>query len=290
LIKLLKSADSGEEEPDEPFSVLVVDDELGLLTSLKRLLETHGYVVAVAVSGTAALTQLAKNRYDLLVLDLGMPGIGGAAVLDFTIERCLDMAVIVISGTTSVSRSNRRPAPGRHRFPAQTLRPGRAARPASPTPTRKLELERSQSIDVRPRLRVPLNACIASSSTALPDLIFMSGCRGPLQLSSTKRVESSAGLPNRSVDTGNPCWTCSVAPADREKAANCYCADLVDNRQGAPSARSCAFSAGRGFPSRPSDAWIRFMITEVAALADHLEDDEFGIPFYRRLPGGARYH
>ncbi len=83
MIKLLKSADSDEEEPDEPFSVLVVDDELGLLTSLKRLLETHGYVVAVAVSGAAALTQLAKNRYDLLVLDLGMPGIGGAAVLDF---------------------------------------------------------------------------------------------------------------------------------------------------------------------------------------------------------------
>ncbi len=66
MIKLLQSADSGEEEPDEPFSVLVVDDELGLLTSLKRLLETQGYVVAVAVSGTAALTQLAENHYDLL--------------------------------------------------------------------------------------------------------------------------------------------------------------------------------------------------------------------------------
>ncbi|MEZ5574369.1 MAG: hypothetical protein R3F44_01530 [Candidatus Competibacteraceae bacterium] len=108
-------------EPDEPFSVLVVDDELGLLTSLKRLLETHGYVVAVAVSGTAALTQLGQESLRLAGAGPGDAGNQGAAVLDFTIERCLDMAVIVISNYHLGGRSNRRHASGRHRLPAQTV-------------------------------------------------------------------------------------------------------------------------------------------------------------------------
>jgi PleD family two-component response regulator len=68
---------SGEvEEPEHPFSVLVVDDEPYIRAGLKQLLAIQGYQVAMAGSGEEAMTQLTQNRYDLLVLDLGMPGAG----------------------------------------------------------------------------------------------------------------------------------------------------------------------------------------------------------------------
>ena len=102
-MKDLNNEYSGEvEEPEHPFSVLVVDDEPYIRAGVKQLLAAQGYQVAMAGSGEQAMTQLSENRYDLLVLDLGMPGVGGAAVLDFVAERCLDMAAIIISGTTSV--------------------------------------------------------------------------------------------------------------------------------------------------------------------------------------------
>lgn len=89
-------------DEEKALSVLVVDDELGLLVSLEQLLRMQGYQVTVASSGVQALTHLSETHYDLLLLDLAMPGVSGARVLDFITERGLDMAVIVISGTTSV--------------------------------------------------------------------------------------------------------------------------------------------------------------------------------------------
>ncbi len=213
MIKLLQSADSGEEEPDEPFSVLVVDDELGLLTSLKRLLETQGYVVAVAVSGTAALTQLAENHYDLLVLDLGMPGIGGAAVLDFTIERCLDMAVIVISGTTSVLEATSAMRRGAIDYLRKPFGPDELLASIA-NATRKLQLERANR---RMRDRVEeserLHRFLVNNS---PDLIFMLDVEGRFSYLN-KRVEALLGF---EVDAlvQQP-LACLVAPSERDKVA-----------------------------------------------------------------------
>lgn len=213
MIKLLKSADSGEEEPDEPFSVLVVDDELGLLTSLKRLLETHGYVVAVAVSGTAALTQLAKNRYDLLVLDLGMPGIGGAAVLDFTIERCLDMAVIVISGTTSVVEATAAMRRGAIDYLRKPFGPDELLASIA-NATRKLQLERANRL-MRDRVEVSerLHRFLVNNS---PDLIFMLDVEGRFSYLN-KRVETLLGFEADAL-VQQP-LACLVAPPDRDKVA-----------------------------------------------------------------------
>ncbi|MCB1796493.1 MAG: response regulator, partial [Candidatus Competibacteraceae bacterium] len=213
MIKLLKSADSGEEEPDEPFSVLVVDDELGLLTSLKRLLETHGYVVAVAVSGAAALTQLAKNRYDLLVLDLGMPGIGGAAVLDFTIERCLDMAVIVISGTTSVVEATAAMRRGAIDYLRKPFGPDELLASIA-NATRKLQLERANRL-MRDRVEVSerLHRFLVNSS---PDLIFMLDVEGRFSYLN-KRVETLLGFEADAL-VQQP-LACLVAPPDRDKVA-----------------------------------------------------------------------
>ncbi|HRY15802.1 MAG TPA: response regulator, partial [Candidatus Competibacteraceae bacterium] len=77
-------------DENEILSILVVDDELGLLVSLEQLLKMQGHRVTIAASGVQALTHLAEIRYDLLLLDLAMPGVSGARVLDFIVERSLD--------------------------------------------------------------------------------------------------------------------------------------------------------------------------------------------------------
>jgi sigma-B regulation protein RsbU (phosphoserine phosphatase) len=63
-------------------SILVVDDDEANRESLRRRLERRGYHVSVAVDGTDALRQVSQGAFDLLILDVMMPGINGLDVLD----------------------------------------------------------------------------------------------------------------------------------------------------------------------------------------------------------------
>lgn len=60
--------------------ILVVDDEREILRALQRNLSAHGYEVFTAESGEQALQEIASHRPDLMVLDLGLPGISGLEV------------------------------------------------------------------------------------------------------------------------------------------------------------------------------------------------------------------
>lgn len=62
------------------YSILVVDDEIAIQELLKYNLEQEGYKVACAGDGEEALELLIKNRYDLVILDLMLPGISGFEV------------------------------------------------------------------------------------------------------------------------------------------------------------------------------------------------------------------
>ncbi len=61
-------------------SVLVVEDEADTLSLLRRWLEQAGYVVAGVASGEEAVSLAAGSAYDLVVLDVGLPGIDGFSV------------------------------------------------------------------------------------------------------------------------------------------------------------------------------------------------------------------
>jgi two-component system KDP operon response regulator KdpE len=61
--------------------VLVVDDEPPIVRMVASNLRMRGYEVLTAATGEAALTSLEANQPDLVVLDLGLPGIGGLEVL-----------------------------------------------------------------------------------------------------------------------------------------------------------------------------------------------------------------
>ena len=60
--------------------ILVVDDDLRLRELLKRYLSEHGYSVNVAADGESMNRVRARERYDLLVLDLMMPGEDGLSI------------------------------------------------------------------------------------------------------------------------------------------------------------------------------------------------------------------
>ena len=61
--------------------ILVVDDEPGIVRALGINLKALGYQVDTAVSGEDALRQAADHRPDAVILDLGLPGIGGIDVI-----------------------------------------------------------------------------------------------------------------------------------------------------------------------------------------------------------------
>lgn len=61
--------------------VLVVDDELGMRETLVEIFEGCGYGVRSAVDGESALAELRDNRFDVVVMDVRMPGRDGVSVL-----------------------------------------------------------------------------------------------------------------------------------------------------------------------------------------------------------------
>lgn len=61
--------------------VLIIDDEKNIRLTLSQCLETVGYEVDTAISGDHGLTKYSENKYDIILLDMKMPGIDGMEVL-----------------------------------------------------------------------------------------------------------------------------------------------------------------------------------------------------------------
>ena len=79
-------------------AILVVDDEGGVRSTLSAILSDEGYRVEAVGSGEAALTALEKKRYDLLLLDVWLPGADGLEILARVRENDAELPVVVISG------------------------------------------------------------------------------------------------------------------------------------------------------------------------------------------------
>lgn len=62
-------------------SVLVVDDGAGMRETLAEILEAAGYQVSTAGSGDDALSRLRQQSFDVIVMDIRMPGRDGVSVL-----------------------------------------------------------------------------------------------------------------------------------------------------------------------------------------------------------------
>ncbi len=86
----------------EKIKVLLVDDEVGLIESLKGGLETQGYTVLTALDGASALEVARQEIPHLILLDLTLPHLDGYQVLRLlkADERCQKIPVLVITAHT----------------------------------------------------------------------------------------------------------------------------------------------------------------------------------------------
>ncbi|HEY2631344.1 MAG TPA: response regulator transcription factor [Solirubrobacteraceae bacterium] len=78
-------------------SILLVEDEPGIVDFLERGLRGEGYVVEAALDGTEGERRALQGSFDMVVLDLMLPGVGGIEVLAKLREGKPDLPVIVLT-------------------------------------------------------------------------------------------------------------------------------------------------------------------------------------------------
>jgi len=83
--------------------ILVADDDSNLRKVLVSELIEEGFKVDVAESGTKAVTLLESDEYDVLLLDLTMPGLGGMEVLKKIKTLDLPTEVVILTGNATIS-------------------------------------------------------------------------------------------------------------------------------------------------------------------------------------------
>src|SRR4030067_1113049 len=84
------------------FRLLLVDDDIRLLDSLRELLNGMGYKLTTASSGREAIDHLTHLKFDLILLDLRLQDVTGHQVMDFLRDHEIDTHVIVLSGDTAI--------------------------------------------------------------------------------------------------------------------------------------------------------------------------------------------
>jgi len=81
--------------------ILVLDDDVALLSMLKMRLKSTGHTVDTAETGWDGLTKLEHADYDVVLLDYLMPGITGLTVLQHIQERHPSVPVVMMTGYIS---------------------------------------------------------------------------------------------------------------------------------------------------------------------------------------------
>ncbi|MBI3957288.1 MAG: response regulator [Chloroflexi bacterium] len=87
---------------EREYRILVVDDEKNIRLTLGQTLQMVGYQVQAAVNGEDALKQLATEHFDLMLLDLRMPGMDGIDVLRQAMERRPEMRIVIVTAHGSI--------------------------------------------------------------------------------------------------------------------------------------------------------------------------------------------
>lgn len=186
--KLLNDKDS--EPALVGVSILLVDDKPDLLTSLEQLILLHGYQPDKALGGQEALDRLAEKSYDVVLLDLIMPGVSGHDVLEDVANKQLGCKIIVVSGDSSFSGVKHALHCGAFDFVKKPYEAGELIATME-TALRQCQLEtQNQLMEEKLKESEELHRFIVNSS---PDLVYMldrNGCFTFLN----DRVESLLGF------------------------------------------------------------------------------------------------
>ncbi len=82
---------------DGKTKLLIVDDDLAVRTVIARKMQSEGYECILAGNGKEALTMAGDKSFDLVLLDVKMPGMSGTEVLPQIVSDCPDTSVIMVT-------------------------------------------------------------------------------------------------------------------------------------------------------------------------------------------------
>jgi DNA-binding NtrC family response regulator len=97
-------------------TILVIDDEPNILTTVRRSLEIEGFGVEVAGNGALGLAKLAETEFDLVLLDVMMPGESGLTVLPKIRAARPEAMVVMMSGNATIDTAVQATKGGAHDF------------------------------------------------------------------------------------------------------------------------------------------------------------------------------
>jgi DNA-binding NtrC family response regulator len=85
--------------------ILSIDDERNFLDMLKQYFDPRGYEIDVTTDGSDGLELLRKGKYDVVLIDLKMAGIGGEEVMDKIVEMGLNVKAIFITAYDDIGKT-----------------------------------------------------------------------------------------------------------------------------------------------------------------------------------------
>lgn len=86
-------------------NILVVDDDKDLRENIREILDDAGFAVTMAASGEEALDRLARQAFDVVLLDLIMPGMDGKEVLPLLKRQSPSVKVIMITAFATIENA-----------------------------------------------------------------------------------------------------------------------------------------------------------------------------------------
>lgn len=89
--------------------ILVVDDDPVMQMTVQRVLEQVGHAVVAAEDGAKGLARLRAEGFDLLVLDIFMPGMDGFETMRRVLQQQPDLPIIMTSGRPNTPESMQEP-------------------------------------------------------------------------------------------------------------------------------------------------------------------------------------
>src|SRR5579871_2894324 len=82
--------------------VLIVEDDVSLASGLRRILESEGYAADVSQRGGQVIEATGRERFDLVILDIGLPDIDGFEVLRRLRRTGQRMPVLILSARDGI--------------------------------------------------------------------------------------------------------------------------------------------------------------------------------------------
>jgi two-component system, OmpR family, response regulator len=82
--------------------ILLVDDEVAFANNLLKLLSKRGYDVVVEYNGADAVKRVGEKEFDVIILDMKMPGMDGIATLKEIKKKAPLVEVVILTGHGSI--------------------------------------------------------------------------------------------------------------------------------------------------------------------------------------------